>query len=153
MMNESKPLRLRHTHIEVRMRVQLCCYRRSGPCCTHAALLATIHTDDPLLPSAPVPPPPHAWSAHPSSLHAHLHSHLQGITAAKLYSADVTLVDINPRARRFSRANLLLNNIAYDRGRVRLGNLYEALNGTSQSILVSIIIYNWIPVHISLESV
>ena len=126
---------------------------RSGPCCTHAccthaALPTTIHTDDPLLLSAPIcrrrhthgPRTPiflHAYLCMPIYIticNVHLHSHLQGITAAKLYSADVTLVDINPRARRFSRANLLLNDIAYDRGRVRLGNLYEALNGTSQSI-------------------
>jgi hypothetical protein len=54
-------------------------------------------------------------------------SGVQGIVAAMHYAADVTLVDLNPRAVQFARFNLLLNGIPRERSRVYQGSLYDAL--------------------------
>lgn len=54
-------------------------------------------------------------------------SGVQAIVAAMHYAEDVTLVDLNPRAVRFARFNLLLNGLSQDRARVYSGNLYDAL--------------------------
>ena len=54
-------------------------------------------------------------------------SGVQAIIAALHYAEDVTLVDLNARAVRFARFNLLLNGIGRERSRVYQGSLYEAL--------------------------
>ena len=52
---------------------------------------------------------------------------LHGLVAARLYAARAVLVDLNPRAARFARFNLALNNIGPERAVVALGNLYDAV--------------------------
>jgi len=54
-------------------------------------------------------------------------SGVQALFAINYYADDVTLVDLNPRAVRFSRFNLLLNGISSKQSRVYLGDLYKAL--------------------------
>jgi len=60
-------------------------------------------------------------------------SGVQALLAISYYADDVTLVDLNPRAVRFSRFNLLLNGISSKHSRVYLGDLYKAL-GTEDRI-------------------
>ena len=53
-------------------------------------------------------------------------SGIQAIAALRYYAEEAVLVDVNPRAVRFARFNLLLNGLD-ERGEVREGNLYAAL--------------------------
>ena len=53
-------------------------------------------------------------------------SGIQAIAALRYYADAAILVDVNPRAVRFARFNLLLNGLDA-RGEVREGNLYSAL--------------------------
>ena len=53
-------------------------------------------------------------------------SGIQAIAALRYYAESAILVDVNPRAVRFARFNLLLNGME-SRGEVREGNLYAAL--------------------------
>ena len=53
-------------------------------------------------------------------------SGIQAIAALRYYAERAVMVDINPRAVRFAKFNLLLNGME-DRAVVREGNLYDAL--------------------------
>ncbi|CAE6917873.1 prmB [Symbiodinium sp. CCMP2592] len=52
-------------------------------------------------------------------------SGVQGLYAAKRFAAAATLVDLNPRAVRFAKANVLLNQVS--KVTLHHGNLFEAL--------------------------
>ncbi len=61
-------------------------------------------------------------------------SGIQGLIASS-YSKNVTSVDINPRAIRFSRFNAQLNGI--DNIKFQLGNLYEDLKGMTFDLILA----------------
>jgi len=67
-------------------------------------------------------------------------SGVQALLAINYYADDVTLVDLNPRAVRFSRFNLLLNGISSKQSRVYLGDLYKALG--SEDRIFDVILAN-----------
>ena len=61
-------------------------------------------------------------------------SGIQGLIASS-YSKEVTSVDINPRAIRFSRFNAQLNGIKNIK--FQLGSLYESLSGRSFDLILA----------------
>lgn len=57
-----------------------------------------------------------------------------GIVAAKVFNADVTMVDINERALDLAKRNVKLNNI---KAEVRKSNLYENVAGKFDAIITN----------------